>query len=167
MIWISLWISCAFFHTPATILKLISWPNIMCLKIFMPYPNSFPLVPGINNDQSLVKFYLLLSTPSTALILFYVLKKYCMFFLHYTLQLAHWFGCFYSMFHVTWTTFSFNRTHLGMVSSYIMWLWQLPFLCAHLRDYIVWKFNTVNDSNWSPRQLSTTLKFHHLPVKQF
>ena len=58
MIWISLWISCGFFHTPATILKLVSWPNIMCLKIFMPYSNSFPLVPGINNDQSLIKFYL-------------------------------------------------------------------------------------------------------------
>ena len=38
----------------------------------------------------------------------------------------------YSMFHVTWTTFSFNRTHLGMVSSYIMWLWQFNLLMPTL-----------------------------------
>ena len=27
---------------------------------------------------------------------------------------------FYSMFHVTWTTFKFNRNQLGPVSAYVM-----------------------------------------------
>ena len=33
----------------------------------------------------------------------------------------------YGMFHVSWTTFSVNITHLGMVLPYITWLWLITF----------------------------------------
>ena len=35
-------------------------------------------------------------------------------------KLARSVGIFYSMFHVTWNTFKFNRNQLGTVSAYVM-----------------------------------------------
>ena len=39
----------------------------------------------------------------------------------------------YGMFHVTWTTFKFNRNQLGMVSAYVMWLWLIALLMCTLK----------------------------------
>ena len=38
----------------------------------------------------------------------------------------------YSMFHVTWTTFKFNRNQLGTVSAYAIRLWLIALLSVHL-----------------------------------
>ena len=38
-----------------------------------------------------------------------------------------------SMFHVTWTTFKFNRKQLGTVSAYVMWLWLIALLMWTLK----------------------------------
>ena len=38
----------------------------------------------------------------------------------------------WSMFHVSWNTLSSNRTHLGIVSSYITWLWLITLLMRTL-----------------------------------
>ena len=37
------------------------------------------------------------------------------------------------MFHVTWTTFKFNRNRLGTVSAYVMWLWLIALLMCTLK----------------------------------
>ena len=39
----------------------------------------------------------------------------------------------YSMFHVTWTTFKFNRNQLGTVSAYVVWLWLIAILTRTLK----------------------------------
>ena len=39
----------------------------------------------------------------------------------------------YSMFHVTWTTFKFNRNQLRTVSAYVIWLWLIAFLMCTLK----------------------------------
>ena len=41
-------------------------------------------------------------------------------------------GDIYSIFHVIWATFSFNRIHLGIVSPYITWLWLITLLMCTL-----------------------------------
>ena len=38
----------------------------------------------------------------------------------------------YSMFHVTWITFKFNRNKLGTVSAYVMRLWLVALLMCTL-----------------------------------
>ena len=42
-------------------------------------------------------------------------------------------GEIYSMFHVTWTTFKFNRNQLGTVLAYVMWLWLIALLMCTLK----------------------------------
>ena len=39
----------------------------------------------------------------------------------------------YSMFHVTWTTFKFNRNQMGTVSAYVMWVWLISLLMCTLK----------------------------------
>ena len=48
------------------------------------------------------------------------------------LQLFKYFFA-YSMFHVTWTTFKFNRNQLGTVSAYLMWIWLIALLMCTLK----------------------------------
>ena len=39
----------------------------------------------------------------------------------------------YIIFHVSWTSFKFNRNQLGTVSAYVMWLWLIALLMCTLK----------------------------------
>ena len=43
----------------------------------------------------------------------------------------------YTLFHISWTTFSFNRSHLGMVSPYVICLLLLLSLRYNVRDLMI------------------------------